>query len=81
MRICDLHSGRNRLTRAARDLRAQWLETVEHWRDDNSHQFEERHLEPLAPQITLMVAAIQRMHDVLNQAERDCWDEDERTID
>ena len=36
MRICDLNTGRIRLTRAAKDLREQWAETKDFWSDNNS---------------------------------------------
>ncbi len=77
MRICDLHTGRIRLSRAVKDLREQWRETKDYWNDENSRQFERTHLEPLAPQITLMLAALNRLNEVLEQAERDCSDDDE----
>ena len=77
MKICDLHTGVIRLTRASRDLRNQWLETKEHWNDQNCREFERNHLEPLSPEITRTLAAVQRLSEVLEQAERECSDEDE----
>ena len=75
MRICDLHTGSIRLTRAAKSLRDQWLDTKDHWNDQNRRDFEQNHLEPLAPEITLTLAAVQRLAEVLEQAERECSDE------
>lgn len=77
MRICDLHSGRNRLTRAAQLLRDQWSQTCDHWDDANQRDFYQNHLQPLAPQITLMLSAVHRLSEVLQQAERECSDDDE----
>lgn len=79
MRICDLQTGRIQLTRAAKKLREQWSITCENWQDSNRTAFERHHLEPLSPQITLLLAAVHRLADVLEQAERECSDEDEFT--
>jgi hypothetical protein len=80
MRICDLHSGAIRLTRAAKSLRDQWLDTKDHWNDQNRRDFERNHLEPIAPEITLTLAAIQRLSELLEQAERECSDDDRQSI-
>jgi len=75
MKICDLHSGRNCLSKATKDLRDQWQETKEVWSDANARDFAENHLEPLGPQVTLMLHAINRLREVLEKAERECSDE------
>lgn len=74
MRICDLQSGRIHITRAAKSLQEQWEATCEHWHDGNQRDFERNHLQPIAPQITLMLSAVHP----LSQAERDCVDEGEQ---
>ena len=74
MKICDLHTGRNRLSKATKELREQWRDTREVWTDANAREFARRHLEPLGPQVTLMVAAINRLREVLEKAERECSD-------
>jgi hypothetical protein len=75
MRICDLHSGRNRLSKATKELYDQWQETKEVWKDANARDFAKQHLEPLGPQVTLMLHAINRLREVLEKAERECSDE------
>jgi hypothetical protein len=75
MNICDLHTGRNHLSRATKELRDQWQETKEVWNDANARNFAKRHLEPLGPQVTLMLNAINRLRDVLEKAERECSDD------
>jgi hypothetical protein len=75
MRICDLNTGAIRLTRSAKKLRERWLDAKEHWNDQNSRDFAENHLEPLTPEITLTLAAVQRLAEVLAQAERECSEE------
>jgi len=75
MRICDLQTGKIRLSRAAKLLRDQWDQTCDHWDDANRRDFEQNHLQPLSPQITLMLAAVHRLAEVLQQAERECSDD------
>ncbi|MEO8498338.1 MAG: hypothetical protein ABI614_25020 [Planctomycetota bacterium] len=74
MRICDLHTGTIQLTRAARDLREQWNATSEYWKDKNSDDFDEKHVQPLAPKITLLLAAVNSLSEVLERAERELED-------
>lgn len=74
MRICDLSTGSIRLTRAAKDLRDQWNETCDHWKDKNRDDFEAKYVQPLAPQITLLMAAVNSLSEVLERAERELED-------
>lgn len=74
MRSCDLHTPSIRLTRAAKDLREQWNETSDYWKDKNRDDFDAKHVQPLAPQITLMLAAINALGEVLEKAERELED-------
>lgn len=75
MRICDLVTGIGRLKRATSQLKDHWGETREHWSDNIRHEFEEKHLTPLPAEITLAVASIQRLAELLEQAERELQDE------
>lgn len=74
MRICDLNTGSIRLTRAAKDLREQWNATSEYWKDKNHDDFESKYVQPLAPQLTLLQAAINSLSEVLERAERELED-------
>ena len=74
MRICDLHTGSIRLTRAAKDLREQWNETSSDWKDKNHDDFEAKYVQPLAPRITLLLAAVNSLSEVLERAERELED-------
>jgi hypothetical protein len=79
MRICDLHTGSIQLARAAKDLREQWSETSDYWKDKNHDDFEAKYVHPLAPQITLLLAAVNSLSEVLARAEREL--EDRKTED
>ena len=74
MKICDLHTGSIRLTRAAKDLREQWNETSDYWKDKNRDDFDAQHVQPLAPQITLLLAAVNSLSEVVERAEQELED-------
>ena len=76
MNICDLQTGMIRISRASKNLRDQWNETIDHWRDANREEFDKQHIQPLGPQVTMLVAAIHRLHDVFQQAEQELSDKD-----
>lgn len=76
MRVCDLLTGSGRLQRGATDLRDKWREAKEQWSDQSSREFEETYLVPLAPLITQVLAAVRRLADVMEQAEKECSDPD-----
>ena len=77
MRICDMNSGTMRLAKAAKRLREQWESTRPSWTDQNAVDFERDVLQPLSPQITLTLAVVHRMAQLLEQAERECWDDEQ----
>ncbi|MBI2480752.1 MAG: hypothetical protein HYV60_19630 [Planctomycetia bacterium] len=74
MRSCDLQSGTIRLTRAAKELREQWNATSEYWKDKNRDDFDAKHIQPLGPQITLLMAAVNSLSEVFGRAERELED-------
>ncbi len=74
MRICDLHTGSIQMTRAAKDLREQWNETSENWKDKNHEDFDAKYVQPLGPQVTLLLAAVNSLSEVLERAERELED-------
>ncbi len=74
MRFCDLHTGTNRMSRAAKDLREQWNETCDYWKDKNRDDFEAKYIQPLAPQVSLLMAAVNTLREVLERAERELED-------
>lgn len=75
MPLCDLVTGVGRLKRSAAVLREQWLEAQTHWQDQAAADFEKAFLQPIPPQLTLAVASIYKLADVLKQAEKDLQDE------
>lgn len=76
MRVCDLNTGTMRLTKSAKRLKEEWELTRPFWSDQNAVDFEREVLQPLSPQLTLTLAVVYRMAQLLDQAERECWDEE-----
>ena len=74
MKICDLNTGAGRLLRANKELKQRWAETKQLWDDGNSRKFEEEFLQPLGPEIQLAIAAVQRLAELLEKAEKECED-------
>jgi hypothetical protein len=75
MKTWDLHTGVIRMTRSAKKLRDEWTATKEQWSDQNRRDFQQNHLDPIAPAITLMLSATQKLADILEQARRECTDD------
>ena len=80
MKVCDLISGVGRLQKSTTRLKERWLDAKQHWQDGNAKQFQEEHLQPLGPQITLAAAAIHRLSEVLEKAERELESRSDITI-
>lgn len=76
MKCCDLASGVGRLQRSAAQLKEQWRLAKEQWDDKASKRFQEDYLQSLPSQITLSVAAVYKLADALEQAERELEDSD-----
>jgi hypothetical protein len=70
--LADLSTGAAKLSNATKALRLAWQEAHEQWNDDTSRAFEEKHLQPVLPQIKAALDATSRMTELLNRAERDC---------
>lgn len=79
MRVCDLTTSTGRLHRSMSELKDKWIEAKSHWDDATSREFAEKYLDPLPPQLTLTLSAIQRLAELIEQAERACEDAPEGT--
>lgn len=72
MRIADLNSGAAKLLDAADVLAARWNDAKEHWRDENAARVEEECLKPIGDEVMAALAAIHRLAEVLDRAQREC---------
>jgi hypothetical protein len=74
MKICDLTSGTGQLSQSFADLKDRWVEAKEHWHDDVRRQFEQTHLAEIPTRLTQLLAAAQRLAEVLEKADKDLGD-------
>jgi len=77
MQICDVVTGTKRLQKATKALKEQWLMTKEHWRDKTAEEFEEKYLRPLGERVGMTLAAVDRLTEVLEKAEKELSDRNE----
>ncbi len=68
----DISGGIGQLRDALDVLQASWTDAREEWRDGNSRSFEEEFVIPVGIELSRSFTVIQRLSDVLKQAERDC---------
>jgi hypothetical protein len=72
MRLVDVRSAAGKMRRAVKQLRIRWQETQEHWHDPVSAEFEERRLQELERCCIQAIDSIERLSNVLVQAEKEC---------
>ena len=75
MKCCDLNSAFGRIRRATAKLKEKWHDVNEHWNDKASQEFDKNFLQALAPQLTLVAAAVHQLREVLDQAEKELEDD------
>ena len=76
MRIADFTTPAANLREAFDKLEIAWQDAQEDWDDPGSRNIEENHLAKMRLQIRTTLDAIHRIADILDQAQRDC-EEDE----
>jgi hypothetical protein len=72
MRSGELITSISQLRDSLGTLDAAWNRTREQWRDGKSRNLAENHLQPIAVEMMSAYSAIQRLAEVLSQAERAC---------
>jgi hypothetical protein len=68
----SLDAGRNSLMKAYKNLQERWLDVQHYWYDAVQKEFAEQHWEPLAPRVVGMLAAADRLGQVLHRVQREC---------
>lgn len=68
----SLDAGRGALTKAYKSLQERWLDVQRYWHDAVQKEFAEEHWEPLGPRVVGVLAASDRLGQILLQMERDC---------
>jgi hypothetical protein len=72
MRNADFVSPASRLADALTRLEHAWQQTKDHWSDPVSQTVEEDYLVPIHNQVSLMLDAVNKISEVMGQAEREC---------
>jgi len=72
--IGNLTNGLSQLARAATDLNQRWAETLAHWNDETSKDFEKTHLAPIPGQLQMLTAAVQALAAASDKAAKDLDD-------
>ncbi|HEY1378053.1 MAG TPA: hypothetical protein VGF55_14730 [Gemmataceae bacterium] len=67
-----LTTGRGKLIDALKVLTVRWEDTRTGWDDAAGREYEERHIEPIAPCVTAAVRAIDRLAAVIGQMRHEC---------
>jgi len=61
-----------RLEALTKELRQQWFQTKDSWRDAKSQEFERRFLEELFATVDKTVATIEQLDKVMAKVRKDC---------
>jgi hypothetical protein len=72
VRICDLNSGLGQLSQAYGKLRERLVETREVWTDDAFRKFDQQRLNEIPARLQVLAAAVNRLAEILGEAEREC---------
>jgi hypothetical protein len=67
-----LTTGRSKLVESLKVLTFRWEAARDGWDDLAGREFEEVHVEPIAPQVQAAVRAIDRLAAVISQMRHDC---------
>ena len=74
MKSCDMNTGLGQLAHAFKMLKERWADAGTKWTDDTQRQFEKKYLAEIPSQLQHLLAAAQRLTEVLERAERECED-------
>lgn len=74
MTVCDLMTSMSTIQRATKRLEERWRETREVWNDSVAKDFQEKHLEPIVPELRITFSAIQELTELFAKAEKHCRD-------
>ena len=62
----------NRLSGITKELRAQWSDTKNYWKDAKSLEFERRYMEELLASVDRTVTVIEQLDKLITKIKRDC---------
>ena len=62
----------SRLAGLTKELRAQWADTKNYWKDAKSLEFEHRYMEELLTSVDRTVAVMEQLDKLLTKIKTDC---------
>ncbi len=65
-------TGSARLNHALKTLRERWDETKGYWKDQQAHDFERNHIDPLATQANTAIRGMEKLSEVITRLKKDC---------
>lgn len=72
MSATNLSIGRTKLHHSLKKLSERWMQAREHWNDEQAVRFQEEHIEPLEPMVQRTMQGVERLTQILLQAEKEC---------
>jgi len=72
MRLWDLSAPAAKLSLALETLEAATFDVGQQWNDENFERLQETYLDPLKPSVHQALDAIQRLSEILANAQREC---------
>ena len=68
----SLVGSRSRLAAITKELRTDWDQTKQYWRDDKATEFERHYLEELFARVDKTVGVLEKLDEVLSKVRKDC---------
>jgi thymidylate synthase len=62
----------SRLAGLTKELRAQWQDTKNYWKDAKSQEFEHKYMEELLASVDRAVTVIDQLDKLVNKIRKDC---------
>ena len=62
----------SRLAGLTKELRAQWQDTKNYWKDAKSQEFEHKYMEELVASVDRAVNVIDQLDKLVNKIRKDC---------
>jgi uncharacterized protein YeaO (DUF488 family) len=67
-----MKAGSSRLAGLTKELRAQWQDTKNYWKDAKSQEFERRYMEELLASVDRAVTVIEQLDKLATKIRKDC---------
>ena len=62
----------SRLAGLTKELRAQWMDTKNYWKDTKSQEFEHKYMEELLASVDRAVTVIDQLDKLVTKIRKDC---------